>query len=346
MNVRRRRSRRDKITLIDVARLVGVSSITVSRALRNPDKVSASLREKILKMVEELGYVPDFAARTLASRDSDVIGVVLPTLSNFALMSVMQGIEERIHQTHYRVQYAYTRFLEAAAVSQIRLFLAQNPAGLIVTGLSPSEETGAILRSADCPVLEVLDISEETYSGLRVGIDTREAARVATRHMLERGYRRFAMVGGPDSRSRLRHAGYCDVMQAAGLYDPVLDIVENEATSADLGCRLLRRLLDRVPDIDGAFCHNDDVALGMMFECRRVGLAVPQQFGLCGFNDLDFAAVSAPTLTSVRVPRYDLGVRAADMIIRAIDNPGLEPLSVDVGFTLVERESTLGRSAG
>ncbi|CAN7633452.1 LacI family DNA-binding transcriptional regulator [Rhizobium sp. LjRoot30] len=346
MSVRQRRSRRDKITLIDVARLVGVSSITVSRALRNPDKVSASLREKILKSVEELGYVPDFAARTLASRDSDVIGVVLPTLSNFALMSVMQGIEERIHETRYRVQYAYTRFLEGTAVSQIRLFLAQNPAGMIVTGLSPSAETGAILKGAHCPVLEVLDISEQTYSNLRVGIDTRAAARVATRHMLERGYRRFAVVGGLDSRSRLRHAGYHDVMQAAGLYDPALDIVENEATSADLGCRLLRRILAHVPDADGAFCHNDDVALGMMFECRRLGIGVPQQFGLCGFNDLDFAAVSAPTLTSVQVPRYDLGVRAADLIIRAIDNPGFEPLSVDVGFTLVERESTLGRSAG
>ncbi len=328
------------MTLSDVARAVGVSAITVSRALRAPGRVSPDLRARILEAVERMGYVPDLAARALASRDSGVIGLIMPTLTYLPLLDVMTGIEDRLCGSGFGVQYANTRFDQAIMDQQVRMLLAQRPSGLIFVGVAPTGETLTRLRDAPCPIVQISDVRSEG-AGAVIGIDTELASRMATRHMLDKGYRRVALIDGrPPGRGLLRREGYENAMREAGLYNPGWEVLDDAPSSVILGSRLLRHILDTVPGADGVLCHNDDLALGILFECQRLGIRVPQDFGICGFNDLDYAAMAQPSLTSVHVPRYDLGKQAAEMMIRAMRGTVPRGEVVDIGFTLFERQST------
>lgn len=324
----------------DVARAAGVSSITVSRVLRDPEKVSPALRESIQRVIDDMGYVPHFAARALASHHSGVIAVLVPSLSNYVFLSAMRGIEDRARLSDLRIQYANSHFDAAEEIRQLRLFLGQNPAGLVLIGVDEHEEVYSLLRQAPCPVVQMMDISSPPVS-LGIGIDNKNAAITATRHLLERGYRRIALLGGqPDLRNIRRTKGYRDVMEEAGLYDPALVLSAQTHTSIGLGCQMLESLLSAVPDADAAFCQNDDIALGVLFECQRRGIRVPQDFGICGFNDLDYSRAAYPAITSVHVPRYDIGYKAVDMIVRAMaDAPGSSGV-IDLGYKLMERETT------
>jgi LacI family transcriptional regulator, gluconate utilization system Gnt-I transcriptional repressor len=335
-----KRYSRERVRLSDVAKKVGVSAITVSRALRNPEKVSPELRQSILQMVDQMGYVPDLAARALASRHNGVIGVLIPALNQPIFTSVMQGIEERVRQTDLRIQYANTFFDPSEEVSSIRAFLAQKPAGLILIAAERYEAIEPLAHDASCPIVHIVDMSQEP-SKPAIGIRHRAAAEDATRFLLDKGYRRVALMGGrTDVRGRQRQAGYEHIMCDAGLFDPSLIISEEAATSVNLGCRLFEQLLARSPDVDAVFCQNDDLALGVLFECQRRGIRVPDEVGICGFHDLEFASSIHPGLTTVHVPRYEIGYRAADMLVRAVQDQVMPEGKIDLGFTVVERGTT------
>ncbi|PYB77907.1 MULTISPECIES: LacI family DNA-binding transcriptional regulator [Rhizobium] len=337
---RRRRHRHEKVTLSDVAQAAGVSAITVSRALREPEKVSPALRETILRVVEQMGYVPDMAARALASKDSGLIGVLTPGLTSYAFIAVMRGIEDRVRSTDLRIQYANPGDGRNDDGRKLRFFFSQNPAGIIYVGLQHDSALDDLLRRAPCPVVEIMDVSHAPAE-MAVGIDHRLAAEAATRHLLEQGYRRIAMLGASwDNRSKRRLEGFQSVLEAEGLFDPSLVLSIDSYTSVGLGAHLLDRLLSDHPDADAAFCHSDDLALGALFECQRRGRSVPNEFGICGFNDFDYAGVAFPSLTSVRLPRYEIGYRAADMLIRATGGGRQAPTVVDLGFQLIARQST------
>jgi len=334
-----RRARSERVTLLDVANVLGISAITVSRALREPEKVSEPLRMKILCQVEQMGYVPDLAARALASRHNGIIGVLAPALTNHAYLAIMNGIEERVRDTDLRIQYANTNHDPDEEYRQVKLFLSQHPAGILLTGLQ-DQRVSDLLALAPCAVVQIVDVNL-TFSGIAVGINHREAAVAATRHLLACGYRRVGLIGGSrDLRAQRRHEGYALVMREAGLYDPGLVMSEHRQTSVQLGCDLMKRLLEVAPDVDGVFCQNDDLALGALFEARRAGLRVPEDFGICGYNDLEFALCAEPRLTTIRVPRFEMGYRAADLIIRAVNDECLPGRVVQLPFDLIQRGST------
>ncbi len=333
------RSRSERVTLQDVAQALGISPITVSRALRQPDKVSDDLRQRIVAQVEKMGYVPDLAARALASNHNGVIGVLAPALTSHAHLGVMRGIEERVRTSDLRIQYATSHYDPAEECRQIRLFLSQHPAGILLSGLQQPEGTLELLKSATCPVVQIVDL-HLTPSGLGVGVNHCEAAAAAIRHLVACGYRRIGLLGGTrDVRSERRLEGYRLAMQEAGLGDPVLIASEDEPTSVQLGCHLLQRMIRQVPDLDCVFCQNDDLAIGAFFEAQRLGLSVPD-FGICGYNDLGFAAFSQPPLTTVRVPRFEMGYRAIDLLIRVLAGEPAPDAPIDLGFEVVPRGTT------
>lgn len=336
-----RRNRKERVKLSDVAKKAGVSAITVSRALSKPYKVSDELRNAILRIVDEMGYVPDLAARALASRHSGVVGVVCGMLGQQVFTPTMQGIEDRLRSTGLRIQYASASCRPDEAVVQTQAFLAQNSAGLILAGIEFHERLQPIIDAASCPVVHILDMAQWP-AALSVGISHREAGREATRYMLSRGYRRIAMLGGSmDASARQRLAGYTDALRGHDLFHPDLVLHDERAmTDVSLGARLFGQLLDGGHRFDGVFCQSDDVALGVLFECRRRGIRIAEDMGICGFNDLEFAAMTEPGLTSVRIPGYRMGHRAADMLMDAIDERGSLQGKVDLGFTIVARGTT------
>jgi LacI family gluconate utilization system Gnt-I transcriptional repressor len=319
---------------------VGVSAITVSRALRNPAMVSLELRETILKTVEQMGYVPDLAARTLASRHSGVVGVLVPALSLQIIGPIMQGIEDRLQPTGLRLQYASTRHdVEQEAIS-IRAFLAQKPAGLILIGPQQFDPQKLFNGSDPCPIISVVDLGRPMKMPA-IGVRHRPAAERITRFLLDKGYRRIGLIRGHASVPYTEiQNGYEQAMRDAGLFDPALMASALGYANVALGCQLFTQLLDQAPDVDAVLCHGDELALGVLFECQRRGISVPDQMGICGFYDFDFAASTHPPLTTVHVPRYDSGYRAADILVRAIENDEAMEDTVELDFTIMERGTT------
>jgi LacI family gluconate utilization system Gnt-I transcriptional repressor len=329
-------------TIADVARLAGVSAITVSRALREPDRVSAELRRQIGAAVAELGYVPDPNARALASARADVIGVLVPSLTNNVFAEVVRGIYDGLADRRFQIQMGNTHYSGLEEERLLQVFLGQRPSALIVAGRDQTPAARNLLAGAGCPVVQIMDIDDEPLD-MMIGFSHVEGGRIATEHMIARGYRRIGFVGARmDPRSQRRLAGYRAGMEAAGLYDPRLVTTTPIPSSVSMGGELLRDALARVPTLDAVFCNNDDLALGVLFECQRAAIDVPRRIGICGFNDLEMMRVAFPPLTSIRTHRYDIGRRAVGMVLARLAGEDAGPALVDVGFDLKVRESTAG----
>jgi LacI family transcriptional regulator, gluconate utilization system Gnt-I transcriptional repressor len=330
------------ITIADVAREAGVSAMTVSRALREPGKVSAKSLEKIRAVIDRLGYVPDPAARALAAGRTNVIGVIVPSVTNNVFADVMAGIYSRAEGTDWQVQLGNSRYSPLEEERLVRTFLSQRPAGLIISGIDQSAATAAALRSANCRIVQVMETGPEPFD-MMIGFSHLEASRAAARHLVAAGYRKPGFIAARlDPRTQRRLEGFRDVAREAGLLDARRIITTPRASTVTLGCELTADLLARAPDTDAILCNNDDLAMGALFECQRRGIDVPRQIGICGFNDLEMMAVANPAVTSVKTYRLDMGQRAMEMMIAALSGEDPKDKWVDLGFEVVARDSTRG----
>ncbi|WP_304619425.1 LacI family DNA-binding transcriptional regulator [Paracoccus sediminilitoris] len=335
-----------KTTLSDVAALADVSPITVSRALRDPEKVSPDARARITLAIAQLGYVPNPAARALASGRTDVVGVIIPSVSNNVFADVMRGIYDGLQDSPLGVQLGTTRYAPSTEEQLVRVFLSQQPAGLIVAGHDQSPGARALLERADCPVVQIMEVGPQPID-LVVGLSHYQAARDGAQHLLDRGYRAPAFLGAQmDPRSQRRLAGFRDCLIAAGLGgdDPV--VTTPEPSSVSLGCRLFADLIATRPQTDAVLCNNDDLALGVLFEAQRRNIRIPERLGICGFNDHEMMSAAEPPLTSVATDRYEMG-RAAILQIRDRLAGRGQPRghAIDLGYRLVPRRSTARATA-
>jgi LacI family transcriptional regulator, gluconate utilization system Gnt-I transcriptional repressor len=339
----RKRTKSGKIRLAEVAELAGVSPITASRFFRNPAALSTAKRARVESAANELGYVPNLAARALASQRTEVIGVLIPSLTNNVFSDVLRGIYDASEGSRYSIQLSNTRYSILQEEKLLRLFLAQKPAGLIVTGIDQTAESRAMLEAADCPIVQIMEIGPNPVD-MMIGFSHYDAARAAIGHLFAKGYGRIGFIGARmDPRVQRRLDGYQAAMKDAGLFDPRLIVATATPTSVTLGGTLFGDLLAKAPDIDAVFCANDDLALGVLFECRRREIAVPEQIAIIGFNDLEFMASAVPTLTSVRTNRYEMGRTAAIMLIDAIEGRRPQQPILDLGYSVIERQSSLVR---
>ncbi len=314
--------------------------MTVSRSLRNPDKVLPKTLAKIREVVEKLGYVPDPAASALAAGRTNVIGVIVPSVTNNVFSDVMRGIYERSEGSKWQVQLGNSRHSPLEEERLVRTFLSQKPAGLIVSGLDQSETTAELLTAANCRIVQIMECGPDPYD-VMIGFSHTEASKAATRHLLEAGYRRPAYIAARlDPRSPRRLQGFRDAAQEAGVFDTARIVTTPRPSTVTLGCELVADLLSRAPDTDAILCNNDDLALGAMFECQRRGLNIPDYIGICGFNDLEMMAAAHPSITSVRTYRLEMGRQAMQMMIGALSGDEPEEETVDLGFEVIPREST------
>jgi LacI family transcriptional regulator, gluconate utilization system Gnt-I transcriptional repressor len=340
----RKRAKPDKIRLTEVAKLAGVSPITVSRFFRNPEALSVGKRVRVESAANELGYVPNLAARALASQRTEVIGVLIPSLTNNVFSDVLRGIYDALDGSRYSIQLANTRYSIFQEEKLLRLFLAQKPTGLIVTGINQTAESRSIMESVACPIVQIMEIGPSPID-MMIGFSHYEAAKAGISHLLEQGYRRIGFLGARmDPRVQRRLEGYQAAMNDAALFDPRRVVTTATPSSVTLGTTLLTDLLAKAPDIEAVFCGNDDIALGALFECQRRHMSVPEQMAIVGFNDLEFMSSAVPTLTSVRTNRYEMGRDAAMMLIEAVEGRRPEQPVVDLGFSVMKRQSSARRT--
>lgn len=343
-----------KATLASVAAHAGVSTMTASRALNQPDLVSPGVRTRVELAVAELGYVPNRAARALASSQSHVIVVLVPSLSNAVFTAVLEGIQDAVESGGYQLLIGNTRYSDAEEEKLLGVYLQSNPDGILLSGLSHSARVNQMLATCGVPVVSMMDLSNPAdpadpadptdqappATQLAVGFSQSDAGHAMTRYLIDKGYRRIGFIGAQlDERTLRRAEGYRHAMQAAGLADPRLEIMVADPSTIALGAALLGQMLAANPDCDAIFCCNDDLAHGAIYQCQRRGIAIPGQLAICGFNDLPASAWMKPSVTTIGTPRYRVGFEAATLL-RAVMKGETPPLTqIDLGFTLMARES-------
>ncbi|WP_342360467.1 LacI family DNA-binding transcriptional regulator [Terrarubrum flagellatum] len=327
-------------TLKDVAALAGVSPITVSRAIRDPSLVSASLRSRIASSIQQIDYTVDQNASALASSRTNVLAVMIPSITNAVFADVLRGAYDAVEDSHFQIQIANFRYSPEQEERMLRLFLSQKAAALILTGVDQTEAARALLRECGRPVVQIMDAAA-TPIDMAVGFSHFDAGRALAQRMLGLGYRRIGYIAARlDPRTLRRIAGYQDALAEIGVRDQTLIASTPASSSMALGRNLFRELHARRPDIDAVMANNDDLALGALFECQRSGLRVPDDIGVAGFNDLEAAAAVYPSLTTVSTPRYEIGRRAVEMAVAAIEGAPIPAKSIDLGFSVRIREST------
>lgn len=320
--------------LQDIADRVGVTKMTVSRYLRNPDLVSAPLRGKIAAALDELGYIPNRAPDILSNATSRAIGVLLPSLTNQVFAEVLRGIESVTDQHHYQTMLAHYGYRKEKEEERLTSLLSYNIDGLILAERDHTPRTLKMIEVAGIPVVELMD-SVSPCLDMAVGFDNVAAARAMTQAIIDRGHRHTVYFGARlDERTVMKQQGYEQAMRAAGL-EPH-SVMIPRSSSYSVGGELLREALKRYPQMDSIFCTNDDLAVGAAFECQRLGLRIPQDMAIAGFHGHDIGQVMEPQIASVLTPRQQMGQLAAECLLaRLRGEAGHDGSQIDLGFTLL-----------
>ena len=329
-----------RVTLADVASIAGVSPITVSRALRGERSVDAELVVRVKAAADRLGYVPDPAARALASRHSTHVALLIPMLSNALFVDLLEGVQRTLRREGFQTLIGVTHYDAGEEEQLLREQLQHRPAGLLVTGVDYRDATRALIRSSGVPCVHLMEISEGPglYS---VGFSQADAAAALTRHLLGRGHRRIAFAAAQlDPRTLQRLEGWRHEMRAAGLHAPTLEWLNPAPSSLVLGGTMFEQIVAQTPPVDAIFFCNDDLAQGALLAALRLGIAVPQHVAVAGFNDLTGSDQMLPSLTTVRTPRAEIGAAAARMLVSLMRGEAPATNCVDVGYELVVRQST------
>jgi LacI family gluconate utilization system Gnt-I transcriptional repressor len=324
----------------DVARLAGVSAMTVSRAFQRPELVSEEFRARVFEAAKAMGYVPNRAARALAASRSMNIVVLIPSITNLVFTETLAGINEVLQPSGYQELIGITRYTQNEEERLLRSYLGAMPDGLLITGTNHSSATWKLLEGTGAPTVHMMDLAgrRDCYS---VGFSQLKAGYDMGCHLVERGYRRIGFVAAQlDPRALERAEGFRQALREAGRHDALRELLVSDFSSISLGAALLDRLLAQAPDCDAVFFGNDDLALGALAQCQRAGIAVPQRLAISGFNDLEAAAWSYPALTTIATPRREVGRQAALMLLDLIGGHDLAEPTRDLGFTLKVRGST------
>jgi LacI family gluconate utilization system Gnt-I transcriptional repressor len=331
----RGRDRKAAPTLANVAQLAGVSQITVSRILRNKGPIAPDTRARVMSAVQAIGYVPNRVAGSLASAGSNLMGVVIPSLSNIVFPEVLRGIHEALDESGFQPVVAVTDYDMDREEVLLRSLLAWKPAAMIIAGFDHTDATRRMLENSGIRVAELMDIDAAPID-IAVGLSHREAGHATGRHLIERGYRRFGYVGHDwhaDRRARLRYDGLCRALAEAGL-SLSGESVGDDKSSVFAGRDGLGRLLQQSPGVDVAVFSNDDMAVGGVFHCMGAGIVPKTDLGLFGFNGLEIGQALPVPLSTIRSDRYRIGRLAVEHILDPREH-GDQPRIVDVGFEIV-----------
>lgn len=331
--------RKSTPTLHDVARLAGVSTATVSRALNLPALVTDSTRELVLRTVDELGYTPHFGGRALVSNRSNTIGAVIPTMDNAIFARGLQAFQETLADVGVTLLVASSGYDMARELVQIRALVSRGIDGLMLIGAARPAATYAFLNQRHIPYLMTWNYRPH-QKGCFIGFDNRESARAMARAVIQQGHRRIAMIAGitaSNDRASDRVDGVRAALDEAGLSGRDLPIVE-EVYSLGGGGRACASLLQRKPRPTAVICGNDVLAVGAISQAKALGLRVPEDVSITGFDDIELAEVIEPRLTTVHVPHRRMGEAAARALL-AIRDGTSDCEGIELETHVVMRES-------
>jgi DNA-binding LacI/PurR family transcriptional regulator len=339
---------KDKITIKDVARAAGVSTQTVSRVLNNRPDVSSDTRERVKQIITSMGYSPNVFARNLSRGRSNTLGVIGYGLVYYGSSSVLTGVENKANELGFSLTLSLIDRIEPVRVDRILYDLLSRRVEGIIWAVPADVSTFGWLAERFSTIQTPLVYINKGPNGPDhvTALDNRLGGKLATEHLAQQGYQRIGIITGPGSwwEAQERLNGWREVVSAAAYTDIENLIVEGDwnPPSGDIG---LHTLLDRDPQIDAVFISNDQMALGALQAARRLGLSIPGDLGIVGFDDIPEAAYFYPPLTTVRQDTRKLGAMAVERmsaLIQAQDEgETLEPDTSWLQPRLVVRKSSI-----
>ena len=330
-----------RTTLADVAKVAGVSAQTVSRVLNNPQAVPPPTVLHVRAAIEQLRYVPNRIAGSLASGRSKLVAALVPAIASPVFLQTLEALTQVLARSGYQLMLGESGYDDADEVQLLENIISRGPDGIVLTRVVQSELARQRLSNSGIPVVETWDLTDRPVDML-VGFSHERAGEAVADLLISRGVRRPALITGNDPRARRRRDGYARRLVARGMLRDIDELpVAEVSTPAPMGHgrRALQALLARGVDFDGVFCSTDMLALGALIEARDRNIRVPERLAVVGFGDLVVAADTSPALTTVRIDGYKMGTLAGQCIIDRASGVQIVDKTVDIGFELVIRDS-------
>lgn len=324
-------------TLQDIAQYLGITKMTISRYLRNPSSVAVETGNRIAQAIELFGYIPNKAPTLLSNAKSRAIGVLVPSLTNHVFADVIKGIEQITDEAGYQTMLAHYGYSLDKEEQRIESLLSYHIDGLILSETHHSPRTLKMLQVANIPVIEIMESGTPSLQQA-VGFDNISAAQAMVETMIQRGHRQIVYFSARlDRRTALKKQGYEQAMHKYGL--PPRNLATEEPSSFSLGAKQLRLALEKFPDLNGIFCTNDDLAIGALFECQRLGIAIPTQLAIAGFHGHDVGQSLSPQLATVITPRLQIGQIAAQALLDRLNGESQYNPIINLGYQIHLGES-------
>lgn len=335
-----KRSRRNSgaITLRDVALLAGVAPITASRAVNTPNQVSPEVLRKVQDAITRTGYVPNRVAGGLASSRSRLIAAVVPSIVMSVFVETIETLNNTLFEAGYQLMLGQTAYSVEREEALLAAIIGRRPDGIFITGIMQSSKGRTRLLASGIPVVETWDLTP-TPIDMLIGFSHSAIGREVAHFLIGKGRRRIALVSAGDERAIRRAAAFQTTVAQRGFTEVLVDNV-GASRSLKSGRDALRRILLQAPDVDAIFCSSDLLAMGVLTEALARGIAVPQRLSIVGFGDVPYMADMVPALTTVHINGSDIGQKAAGLLIARAEGRLVDELIIDVGFSIVERDST------
>lgn len=328
------------ITLKDVANVAGLSPITISRALNNPELVKAATLDKVKKAIDATGYIPNLLAGSLASNRSKLIAAATPQINNTMFVDILQALSGQLSDRGYHMLICMTGYSLETEEAFISTILSRRPDGIVLTGIEHTQALRKKLLSANIPIMETWDYTP-TPLDMLVGFSHEKIGQHIAQYLLNQGYKKFALVWADDKRAQLRKKAILDTLQNADIdivNIPTYDTVTPASFSE--GRNGLANLLEKHHKFEVVICSSDILAQGVISEATARGITIPKQLAIMGFGDLSFAQYNTPAISTVSIDRLNLGKTAANMLVDTLEGKEIPQKIIDIGFRLEERETT------
>lgn len=324
--------------MAEIGQLAGVSQVTVSRALSSPGKVSPETLKRIEDAIARTGYVPNAVAGALASRKSNLIAALVPSVTNIVYASVLHAFSEIMWGHGYQIMLSETGLQPDREEKAIAALLSRRPDAILLTGVHHSALARRMLLNAGIPVVEIWDMSD-TPIDCCVGFSHSDAGRAAADFAVQWGYETAATITAGDDRALRRRDAFTSRFETV-TRSKVQAMDFDVPATLGLGREAMAKLIElSLPPRSVVFCSSDQFAQGALVEAGARGLKVPDDVAVIGFGDQEYAASTAPALTSVRIDRQVLGRTAAEALLTRFSEGPEGHLVKDIGFQIIRRQS-------
>ncbi len=327
----------ESLTLDDVAAAAEVSAATVSRWFNNPEIVAAATGERIRQAVERLGYIPNLIAGGLASSRSRLVAVMIPQLANSIFVETIEAMISELDAAGYVTMLSVTGLGESAIREPIRAALGRRAEAVVITS-TVDQETRKLLRRSGTTVIEIWDLPEEPVD-VAIGFSHRDIGEDLASFARQKGYRHPHLLLPETPRARQRRDGFVAEWCSRGATPPgETEVMVPGRLSDARAC--FTHIMQMNPRPDLVVCGSDLLAMGVADEAQAVGIAVPDELGVIGFGNTQLAADGRPTITSVEIDGTRIAREAITVLQQRAGQTNDAPRRIDVGFSIVERQST------